>query len=129
LRRYAIIHVPSIMVINPAFPAKTGPEFIVCSKVNHSNINMASAGIGDLTHVVGELFKMMTGVNILHVPYRGGAPALADLLGRQVQVYFAGMPESIEHIRAGKLRALAVTTAAPLDALPEIPTMADFVPG
>jgi tripartite-type tricarboxylate transporter receptor subunit TctC len=90
---------------------------------------MASAGIGDLSHVVAELFKMMTGVNMLHVPYRGGAPALADLLGGQVQVYFAGMPESIEYIRAGKLRALAVATAARLDALPDIPTMADFVPG
>jgi tripartite-type tricarboxylate transporter receptor subunit TctC len=124
----SIIHVPMVMVVNPAFPAKTVPEFIAYSKANPSKINMASAGIGDVTHVAGELFKMMTGVNMLHVPYRGGAPALADLLGGQVQVYFAGMPESIEYIRAGKLRALAVTTAAHLDALRDIPTMADFVP-
>jgi tripartite-type tricarboxylate transporter receptor subunit TctC len=90
---------------------------------------MASAGVGHVTHVAAELFKMMTGVNMLHVQYRGGAPALTDLLGGQVQVYFAGMPESIEYIRAGQLHALAVTTAARSDALTDIPTMADFVPG
>jgi tripartite-type tricarboxylate transporter receptor subunit TctC len=105
------------------------PEFVAYSKANPGKVNMASAGNGDLTHLAGELFKMMAGANMLHVPYRGGAPALADLLGGQVQVYFAGMPESIEYIRAGKLRALAVTTAARLDALPDIPMIADFVPG
>ena len=124
----SIMRASMVMVINPAFPAKTVPEFIAYSKANPSRINMASAGIGDATHLAGELFKMMTGVNMLHVPYRGGAPALADLLGGQVQVYFAGMPEAIEHIRAGKLRALAVTAAARSDALPDIPTIADFVP-
>jgi tripartite-type tricarboxylate transporter receptor subunit TctC len=103
------------MVVNPSLPAKTVPEFITYSKANPAKVNMASSGIGSVTHVAGELFKMMTGVNMLHVPYRGGGPALADLLGGQVQVYFAGTPESIEYIRAGKLRALAVTT--------------DFVPG
>jgi tripartite-type tricarboxylate transporter receptor subunit TctC len=109
-------------------PAKTIPEFIAYAKANPGKINMASAGNGTPPHVAGELFKMMTGVNMLHVPYRGGAPALADLLGGQVQVLFAGMAESIEYIRAGKLRALAVTTAARSDALPDIPTVADFFP-
>jgi tripartite-type tricarboxylate transporter receptor subunit TctC len=125
----SIIRAPFIMAVNPSLPANTVPEFIAYSKVNPGKINMASAGIGNINHVAGELFKMMTGVNMLHVPYRGGAPALADLLGRQVQVYFAGMPESIEYIKAGKLRALAVTTARRSEALPEIPTVGDFVPG
>jgi tripartite-type tricarboxylate transporter receptor subunit TctC len=125
----SIIRVPMVMVTNPAFAAKTVPEFIAYSKRNPAKVNMASAGIGGVTHVAGELFKMMTGVNMLHVPYRGGGPALADLLGGQVQVYFAGAPESIEYIRAGKLRALAVTTTARLDALRDIPAVADFVPG
>jgi tripartite-type tricarboxylate transporter receptor subunit TctC len=125
----SIVRTPLVMVVNPSFPAKTVSEFIAYSKANPGKINMASGGIGNVTHVAGELFKMMTGVKMLHVPYRGGAPALADLLGGQVQVYFAGMPESIEYIKAGKLRALAVTTAARSDALRDIPTMADFVPG
>jgi tripartite-type tricarboxylate transporter receptor subunit TctC len=125
----SIIRVPGVMVVNPSLPAKTVPEFITYSKANPAKVNMASAGIGSITHVAGELFKMMTGVNMLHVPYRGGGPALADLLGGQVQVYFAGTPESIEYIRAGKLRALAVTTAVRSDALRDIPAMADFVPG
>jgi tripartite-type tricarboxylate transporter receptor subunit TctC len=120
---------PLVMEVNPISPAKTVPEFINYAKANPGKINMASGGIGNITHVAGELFKMMTGVNMLHVPYRGGAPAQTDLLGGQVQVYFAGTPESIEYIRAGKLRALAVTTAARSDALRDIPTMADFVPG
>jgi tripartite-type tricarboxylate transporter receptor subunit TctC len=124
-----IIHIPAVMVVHPSMPAKTVPEFIAYAKANLGKLNFASAGNGDASHVSGELFKMMTGVNMLHVPYRGGAPALADLLGGQVQVYFAGMPESIEYIRAGKLRALAVTTAVRSDALRDIPTMADFVPG
>jgi tripartite-type tricarboxylate transporter receptor subunit TctC len=125
----SIVRTPLVMVVNPSFPAKTVSEFIAYSKANLSKINMASGSTGNVTHVAGELFKMMTGVNILHVPYRGGAPALADLLGGQVQVFFAGIPESIEYIRAGKLRALAVTTAARSDALRDIPTMAEFVPG
>jgi tripartite-type tricarboxylate transporter receptor subunit TctC len=125
----SIIRVPAVMVVNPSLPAKTVPEFITYSKANPAKVNMASAGIGSITHVAGELFKMMTGVNMLHVPYRGGGPALADLLGGQVQVYFAGTPESIEYIRVGKLRALAVTTAARSDALRDVPAMADFVPG
>jgi tripartite-type tricarboxylate transporter receptor subunit TctC len=124
-----IIRFPIAMVINPSFPVKTVPEFIAYAKLNPGKVNMASSGIGNVNHVAGELFKMMTGVNMLHVPYRGGAPALADLLGGQVQVYFAGMLESIEYIRAGKLRALAVTTAVRSDALRDIPTVADFVPG
>jgi tripartite-type tricarboxylate transporter receptor subunit TctC len=123
-----IIRTPLVMVVNPAVPAKTIPEFIAYAKANPGKLNMASAGNGTPPHVAGELFKMMTGVNMLHVPYRGGAPALADLLGGQVQVWFAGMPESIEYIRAGKLRALAVTTAARSEALPDIPTVADFFP-
>jgi tripartite-type tricarboxylate transporter receptor subunit TctC len=123
-----IIRTPLVMVVNPSFPTKTVPEFIAYAKANPGKINMASAGNGTPPHVAGELFQMMTGVNMLHVPYRGGAPALADLLGGQVQVFFAGMPESIEYIRAGKLRALAVTTAARSDALPDIPTVADFFP-
>jgi tripartite-type tricarboxylate transporter receptor subunit TctC len=120
---------PLVMEVNPAFPAKTVPGFINYARANPGKINMASGGIGNVSHLAGELFKMMTGVNMLHVPYRGGAPAQTDLLGGQVQVYFAAMPESIEYIRAGKLRALAVTTAARSDALRDIPTMADFVPG
>jgi tripartite-type tricarboxylate transporter receptor subunit TctC len=126
-----IVRAPVVMVVNSSFPAKTVSEFIAYSKANLSKINMASAGIGNVSHVAGELFKMMTGVNMLHVPYRGGAPALADLLGGQVQVLFTTPSESIEYIRAGKLRALAVTTAARSDALGlgDIPTMADFVPG
>jgi tripartite-type tricarboxylate transporter receptor subunit TctC len=116
-------------VVNPSFPAKTIPEFIAYANANPGKVNMASGGNGTSTHVAGELFKMMTGVNMLHVPYRGGAPALTDLLGGQVQVMFATLASSIEHIRAGKLRALAVTTATHSEALPDIPTAADFVPG
>jgi tripartite-type tricarboxylate transporter receptor subunit TctC len=125
----SVVRAPLVVVVNSSFPAKTVPEFIAYSKANPAKVNMASGGTGNVTHVAGELFKMMTGVNMLHVPYRGGAPAIADLLGGQVQVYFAGTAESIEYIRAGKLRALAVTTAARSDALRDIPTMAEFVPG
>jgi len=124
-----IVRQPQIMLVNPAFPAKTVPEFIVYATANPGKINMASAGIGTGPHVAGELFKMMTGVNMVHVPYRGGAPALTDLLGGQVQVIFIGPVEVIEHIRAGRLRALAVTTATRSDALPHLPTVGDFVPG
>jgi tripartite-type tricarboxylate transporter receptor subunit TctC len=124
----SVVRTFSIMVVNPSFPARTVPEFIAYAKANPGKINMGSAGNGTPPHVSGELFKMMTGVNMLHVPYRGMAPALTDLLGGQVDVLFAGMPESIEHIRAGKLRALAVTTATRSEALPDIPTVADFFP-
>ena len=106
-----IMRVPNVMVVDPSVPAKTVPEFIAYAKANPGKINMASSGIGTAIHVVGELFKMMTGVNMVHVPYRGRGPALTDLLGGQVQVMFATMSSSIEYIRAGRLRALAVTTA------------------
>ncbi len=124
-----VVRVPQVMEVNPSFPAKTVREFIAYAKANPGKINMASAGNGTANHVAGELFKMMTGVDIVHVPYRGGAPALTDLLGGQVQVVFDNMPSSIEHIRAGKLRALAVTTAERSQALPDIPTVSEFVPG
>ena len=125
----SIARVPSVMVVNPSIPAKTIPEFIIYAKANPGKINMASTGNGTSPHVTGELFKMMTGIDMVHIPYRGGAPALTDLLGGQVQVFFASPPSSIEYIRAGKLRALAVTTATRLEALPDIPTLGDFLPG
>jgi tripartite-type tricarboxylate transporter receptor subunit TctC len=117
------------MLVNPSVPAKSVPEFIAYAKANPGKINMASAGNGSSSHVFGELFKMMAGVNIVHVPYRGGAPALTDLLAGQVQVTFVPVPASIEYVRAGKLRALAVTTTTRSDALPNIPTVGDFVRG
>ena len=116
-----IVRVPNVMVVNPAFPAKTVPEFIAYAKANPGKISLASAGIGSPNHLSGELFKRMAGVEMAHVPYRGGGPAIADLLGGQVDV--------IEYIRAGKLRALAVTSATRQEALPDIPTVADFLPG
>ena len=109
--------------------AKTVPEFIAYAKANPGKINYASGGNGTPQHVCGELFKMMASVEMVNVPYRGGAPAIADLLGAQVQVMFDPMPESIEYIRAGKLRALAVTTATRSEALPDVPTVSDFLPG
>ena len=118
-----------VMVVNPLVPTKTVPEFIAYAKANSGKISMASAGIGSGSHIAGELFKVMTGVNLVHVPYRGLAPALSDLLGGQVQVTFASMPSSIEYIRAGKLRALAVTTATRSEVLPDVPTVGEFVPG
>jgi tripartite-type tricarboxylate transporter receptor subunit TctC len=121
--------VPHVLEVNPAVPAKTVPEFIAYAKANPGKLNMASGGIGTPAHVSGELFKMMTGVNMVHVPYRGAAPALTDLIAGQVQVEFDNLASSIEHIRAGKLRALAVTTTIRSDALPDIPTVAEFVPG
>jgi tripartite-type tricarboxylate transporter receptor subunit TctC len=121
--------VPLVMVVNPSVPAKIVPEFIAYAKANPGKINMASGGNGTSLHVAGELFKMMTGVNMVHVPYRGDAAAVTDLIAGQVQVMFNVTSSSIEHIRAGKLRALAVTTAARLEALPDIPTVGDFVPG
>jgi len=124
-----IMRVPGVMEVNPSFPTKTVPEFIAFAKANPGKINMASAGIGTLQHVCGELFKMMTGIEMVHVPYRGSAPALTDLIGGQVQVTFDPLPSSIEHIRAGKLRALAVTTERRADALPDIPTVGETITG
>jgi tripartite-type tricarboxylate transporter receptor subunit TctC len=124
-----IITGPNVIVVHPSVPAKTVPEFIAYVRINPGKINMASSGNGTSPHVAGELFKMMTGVDMVHVPYRGAGPALTDLLGGQVHVMFASMPSSIEYARAGRLRALAVTTATRSDALPDIPTVDDFVPG
>jgi tripartite-type tricarboxylate transporter receptor subunit TctC len=118
-----------VMVVNPSVPAKTVPEFIAYAKATPGKINMASAGNGAPSHIAGELFKMMAGVNIVHVPYRGAAPALTDLVGGEVQVYFSPMPSSIEYIKTGKLRGLAVTTATRSEVLPDIPTIGDFLPG
>jgi tripartite-type tricarboxylate transporter receptor subunit TctC len=118
-----------VMVVNPSLPAKTVPEFIAYAKANPRKINMGSPATGSSSHLSGELFKMMAGVDMVHVPYRSGGPALTDLLGGQVQVMFAGPPSSMEYIKAGRLRALAVTTATRSDALPDIPTVGDFVPG
>ena len=120
---------PLVMVVNPSVPAKTVPEFIAYAKANPGKINMASAGIGASHHVAGELFKMMTGVNMLHVPYRGEAPALTDLLGGQVHVCFDSHAGVDRTHQGGQLRALAVTTATRSEALPDIPTVGEFVPG
>jgi tripartite-type tricarboxylate transporter receptor subunit TctC len=124
-----IITVPATIVLHPSVPAKTVPEFIAHAKANPGKISMASSGIGGASHLAGELFKMMTGVNLVHIPYRGNGPALTDLLGGQVEVMFVSTPSSIEYIRSGQLRALAVTTTTRFPALPEIPTVDDFVPG
>jgi tripartite-type tricarboxylate transporter receptor subunit TctC len=125
----SIVRVPNVMEVNPSVPVKTVPEFIAYAKANPGKLNMASAGIGSADHVSGELFKMMAGVDLLHVPYRGSGPALTDLIGGQVQVMFDPTASSIEHIRAGRLRALAVTTVTRVAMLPDIPTVGDFVPG
>ena len=125
----SVIRMPNVMVINPSFPAKTLPEFIAYAKANPGKINMASGGNGSPSHVAGELFKMMAGVDMIHVPYRGAAPAITDLLGGQVQVFFGPTASSIESIRNGKLRALAMTTTTRSEVLPDIPTVDDFVPG
>jgi tripartite-type tricarboxylate transporter receptor subunit TctC len=125
----SIIVVPNLMVVNPSVPAKTVPEFIAYAKANPRKLTMGSSGTGGVPHVAGELFKIMTGVDMVHVPYRGGGPALTDLIAGQVQVYFATTVSSIEYIRAGRLRALAVTAATRSDALPDIPTVGEFVPG
>ncbi len=124
-----IIRVPLIMEVHPSVPAKTVAEFIAYAKARPGKINMGSGGIGTTLHVSGELFKMMTGVDMLHVPYRGAGPMLTDLLGGQVQVGFDPMPSSIGYVKAGQLRPLAVTTATRSEALPELPTVGDFVPG
>jgi tripartite-type tricarboxylate transporter receptor subunit TctC len=125
----SIASAPNVMEVTPAFPAKSVSEFIAYAKANPGKINMASGGIGTLAHMSGELFKMMTGVELAHVPYRGGGPALNDLVGGQVQVTFEALPASIALIRSGKIRALAVTTATRSPALPDVPPIGDSVPG
>jgi tripartite-type tricarboxylate transporter receptor subunit TctC len=124
-----IARTAGVMETHPSVPAKTVPEFIAYAKANPGKINMASSGTGTYQHVTGELFKAMTGVNLVHVPYRGAGPALTDLLGGQVQVFFDTLPSSIEHIRAGRLRAIAVTSAKRVAVLPDIPAVGEFVPG
>jgi tripartite-type tricarboxylate transporter receptor subunit TctC len=124
-----VITIPFIMVVNPLFPAKTVSEFIAYARANPGKVTMASGGNGTAGHLSGELFKMMAGLNMVHVPYRGEAPALTDLLGAHVQAMFGTMPASIEYIRAGKLRALAVTSARRSEALPDLPRVGDFLPG
>ena len=124
-----IARVPNVMEVNPSVPAKTVAEFIAYAKANPNKVNLASSGNGTSVHLSGELFMAMTGVKLTHVPYRGSAPALTDMIAGQVQVLFDNLPSSIEHIRAGKLRALAVTTEKRSDALPDVPTVADTVPG
>ncbi len=124
-----IIRVPMVILLNPSVPAATVAEFISHAKANPDKVNMASAGNGSAPHMAGELFKTMAGVNLVHVPYRGQGPALTDLLGGQVQVLFAATPGTTEYITTGKLRALAVTSASRAEMLPELKTVADFVPG
>src|SRR5262249_6793431 len=125
----SIIRAPSVLEISPSVPAKTVLEFIAYAKANPANLNMASSGIGTPSHVFGELFKIMTGVNLMHVPYRGAAPGVTDLLAGQVQVYFDPILNSIEYVRAGKVRPLAITSATRSEALPDVPTVGEFVPG
>jgi tripartite-type tricarboxylate transporter receptor subunit TctC len=120
---------PDVMVVNPAFPAKSAAEFISYAKANPGKLNMGSPGVGTSPHMAGELFKFMAGVDMTHVPYRSSPQVITDLLGGRVQVYFAPISASIEYVRAGKLRALAVTTATPAVALPDVPLLGDFVPG
>ena len=120
---------PYVMVVHPSVPARSVPEFIAYAKATPRKINMASSGTGAAPHLAGELFKMVAGIDMVHVPYRGGGPAATDLIAGQVQVYFATTVSSIEYVRTGRLRALAVTTAARSEALPDIPTVAEFVPG
>jgi len=123
------IRAPLVMLVNPAVPAKTVPEILAYAKANPGRLNVGTGGIGSTSHMAGELLKMMTGIATTHVHYRGGGPALTDLLGGQVQVYFNGVAPSLEYIRTGQLRALAVTSATRSEALPEIPTVSEFVPG
>ena len=125
----SIARMPNVMEVNPSFPAHTVPEFIAYAKANPDKINFASGGTGSPTHMVGELFKMMTGIKMVHLPYRGAGPALIDLLVGQVEVMFATLPSSIGYIRGGKLRPLGVTLASRSDAAPEVPTISEFVPG
>ena len=125
----SIARMPNVMEVNPSFPATTVPEFIAYAKANPDKINFASGGTGSPTHLTGELFKMMTGIKMVHLPYRGAGPALIDLLGGQVEVMFATLPSSIGYIRGGKLRALAVTPAARSEVMPDVPSVGEFVPG
>ena len=125
----SMFRAPHIMEVHPSFPADTVPDFIAQAKAHPGRINMASAGIGTISHMAGELFNMMTGIALTHVPYRGAAPAVTDLLGGQIQVMFDNAASSIAHIRAGRLRALAVTTSRRMEALPDVPTVAEFVQG
>jgi tripartite-type tricarboxylate transporter receptor subunit TctC len=125
----SMIRQPVVMLVNPSVPAKTIPEFIAYAKANPGKINMASGGNGSVNHLAGELFKMMTDIDLVHVPYRGAGPALADLLGGQVNLFFGGVASSVDHVRAGKLRALAITTAARSESLPNTPAVSEFVPG
>jgi tripartite-type tricarboxylate transporter receptor subunit TctC len=125
----AISRAPNVMVVHPSVPAKTIPEFIAYAKANPDKINMASSGVGTSIHLSGELFKLLTGIKMQHVPYRGSAPMLTDLLAGQVQVAFDNLQPSMPHIKAGKLRALGVTTATRSEALPDLPPVGDFVPG
>jgi tripartite-type tricarboxylate transporter receptor subunit TctC len=124
-----IIRGPLILIVHPSVPAHSVPEFIAYAKANPGKVSMASAGTGNATHMAGELFKVMTHIDMTHIPYRGAGPAVTDLLGGQVQVYFGSLPPTIEHIRAGKLRMLAVTTATRFETLPDVPTVGEFVPG
>ncbi|WP_424630795.1 Bug family tripartite tricarboxylate transporter substrate binding protein [Bradyrhizobium sp. SYSU BS000235] len=124
-----IIRFPNVVVVNPKLPIKTIPELIAYAKANPGKLNMASSGNGSTIHMSGELFKMLTGINMVHVPYRGGAPALTDLMAGQVQVMFDNIPTSIEHIRSGSLRGLAVTSTVRSEQLPDLPLVADFLPG
>jgi tripartite-type tricarboxylate transporter receptor subunit TctC len=124
-----IIGGPLLLIVHPSVPAHTVPEFIAYAKANPGKVSMASAGTGNATHMAGELFKVMTHIDMTHIPYRGAGPAVTDLLGGQVQVYFGSMPPTIEHIRAGKLRMLAVTTATRFQTLPDVPAVSEFVPG
>ena len=124
-----LIRFPNVMEVNPSVPVKTVPEFIAYAKANPGKLNMASSGNGSTIHMSGELFKMMTGISMVHVPYRGGALALTDMLAGQVQVMFDNVPTSAEHVKSGKLRGLAVTSTTRSEVLPDLPTVADFVPG
>jgi tripartite-type tricarboxylate transporter receptor subunit TctC len=124
-----IVRSPLVMEVNASFPAKTVPEFIAYAKANPGKINMASSGVGATPHMAGELFKWMADIDMVHVPYRGDAPALADLLGGQVQVYFGGLAAAIDQIQAGRIRALALSTATRLDVLPDVPAMNEYLPG
>jgi tripartite-type tricarboxylate transporter receptor subunit TctC len=125
----SVMSTPLVMTVNPSFPAKTVPEFIAYAKANPGKINMASGGIGGTAHVTGELFKMKAGINMLHVPYRGDAPAMLDLIAGRVDVIFGYLPLTIEYVRSGQVRALAVTTATRSNELPDVPTVSEFVPG
>jgi tripartite-type tricarboxylate transporter receptor subunit TctC len=125
----SIVRVPQLMQVTPSLPVKTVPEFIAYAKANPGKIAMGSGGIGSPAHVIGEYFKLMTGTDLTHVPYRGAAPAVTDLIGGQIQVAFTELATSLGHVKAGRLRALAVTTATRVAALPDVPTLAEFIPG